>query len=34
VPQDRLRAQAAGFDAHLVKPADLAKLDELPAAAP
>ena len=28
-PEDEQRAQAAGFDAHLVKPADLAKLRAL-----
>jgi two-component system, sensor histidine kinase len=28
-PEDRLRAEDAGFDAHLVKPVDFEQLDEL-----
>ncbi len=29
LPEDRVRAEDAGFDAHLVKPVDLNRLDEL-----
>jgi CheY-like chemotaxis protein len=29
LPEDRLRAEDAGFDAHLVKPVDFERLDEL-----
>ncbi len=29
LPEDLERARAAGFDRHLAKPADLAKLDEV-----
>jgi len=34
LPEDRLRAENAGFDAHLVKPVDLEQLDELLTAPP
>jgi two-component system, sensor histidine kinase len=34
LPEDRLRAERAGFDAHLVKPVDFEQLDELLTARP